>query len=75
MVMLGGWQHGLGAVLGAAAWVGLHDALIRSVEHWRAAMGLLLLLLVMGLPKGLAGLLPQSLQSEGIRPSKELKHG
>lgn len=75
MVMLGGWQHGLGAVLGAAAWVGLHDALIRSVEHWRAAMGLLLLLLVMGLPKGLAGLLPQSLQSEGTRPSKELKHG
>lgn len=57
MVMLGGWQHSLGAVLGAVAWVGLHDALIRLVEYWRAAMGGLLLLLVMALPHGLSGLL------------------
>ena len=70
MVMLGGWQHSLGAALGATAWVGLHDALIRVVEHWRAAMGALLLVLVIGLPKGLAGLLPSRI---GAMP-KGLRH-
>ncbi len=66
MVMLGGWQHSLGAVLGAFAWVGLHDALLRSVTHWRAAMGGLLLVLVMALPHGLAGLIRLSL----LRPPR-----
>lgn len=75
MVMLGGWQHGLGAVLGATAWVGLHDALMRSVTHWRAAMGLLLLLLVMGLPRGLAGLLPQGLNGEHHARTRRPGHG
>ncbi len=59
MVMLGGWHQALGALMGAVAWVGLHDALLRSVEHWRAAMGVLLWLLVLRLPEGLAGLWPR----------------
>jgi len=56
MVLLGGIQTLTGPVWGAALFTWLQDAVSREIDYWRAAMGAVLLLLVLVLPQGLAGL-------------------
>jgi branched-chain amino acid transport system permease protein len=56
MVLLGGVQTLAGPVGGAALFTWLEDAVARDVAYWRAAMGGVILLLVLAFPLGVAGL-------------------
>jgi branched-chain amino acid transport system permease protein len=56
MVLVGGMQTLSGPVWGAALFTWLQDAASRELAYWRAALGGVLLLLVLVLPHGLAGL-------------------
>jgi branched-chain amino acid transport system permease protein len=55
MVLLGGVQTVSGPIVGAVALTGLQDTLIRSTDYWRALLGVIILVLVMAFPQGLAG--------------------
>jgi len=56
MVLLGGIQSLTGPVWGAALFTWLQDAVSREIGYWRAALGAVLLAIVIALPQGLAGL-------------------
>jgi branched-chain amino acid transport system permease protein len=56
MVLLGGVQSVSGPLWGAAAFTWISDVAARSIEFWRAAIGGVILLVVLALPQGLAGL-------------------
>jgi branched-chain amino acid transport system permease protein len=57
MVLLGGIQSLSGPVWGAALFTWLQDQLARDIGYWRAAIGVVILLLVLAFPQGVAGLL------------------
>jgi branched-chain amino acid transport system permease protein len=57
MVLLGGVQTLTGPVWGAALFTWLEDAVSREIAYWRAAIGAVVLLLVLAFPLGLAGTL------------------
>jgi len=57
MVLLGGVQTLTGPLWGAALFIGLEDSLARGVEYWRAAIGAVILVLVIAFPQGIAGFL------------------
>ena len=55
MVLLGGVQTLTGPVWGAALFTWLQDAVSREIDYWRAAIGAVILLLVLAFPQGVAG--------------------
>jgi branched-chain amino acid transport system permease protein len=55
MVLLGGVQTITGPVWGAAVFTWLADAATRAVDYWRAAIGAVILILVLAFPQGIAG--------------------
>jgi branched-chain amino acid transport system permease protein len=55
MVLLGGVQTLSGPVWGAALFTWLEDAVSRDIAYWRAAIGGVILLLVLAFPSGIAG--------------------
>ncbi|MGE0152319.1 MAG: ABC transporter permease [Reyranellaceae bacterium] len=55
MVLLGGVQTLTGPVVGAALFTWLQDEIARATEYWRALLGLVILLLVIAFPQGIAG--------------------
>ena len=55
MVLLGGIHTLTGPVWGAALFTWLEDAVAREIAYWRAAMGAVILLLVLAFPQGIAG--------------------
>jgi branched-chain amino acid transport system permease protein len=55
MVLLGGIETVTGPVVGAAVFTWLRDTLARETDFWRAALGLLILLIVVAFPQGLVG--------------------
>ena len=55
MVLLGGVQTLTGPVWGAALFTWLEDSVSRDVAYWRAAIGAVVLLLVLVFPIGIAG--------------------
>jgi branched-chain amino acid transport system permease protein len=55
MVLLGGVQTLTGPVWGAALFTWLEDSVSRDVAYWRAAIGAIVLLLVLVFPIGIAG--------------------
>jgi branched-chain amino acid transport system permease protein len=57
MVLLGGVQTLAGPVWGAALFTWLEDAVSREIAYWRAAIGVVILLLVLAFPNGIAGTL------------------
>jgi branched-chain amino acid transport system permease protein len=57
MVLLGGVQTLTGPVWGAALFTWLEDAVSREIAYWRAAIGAVVLLLVLAFPQGIAGFL------------------
>jgi branched-chain amino acid transport system permease protein len=59
MVFLGGVQTLTGPVWGAALFTWLEDAVSRSFAYWRAAVGAVILLLVLAFPQGVAGFLKE----------------
>ena len=63
MVLLGGLNALFGPLLGAAAFTWLADALARATEYWRAALGALILALVLVFPMGIGGALARLVRS------------
>ena len=59
MVLLGGLNALAGPLLGAAAFTWLSDLLARSTDYWRAVLGATILLIVIALPMGMGGAIPQ----------------
>jgi branched-chain amino acid transport system permease protein len=57
MVMLGGLQSLSGPIWGAALFTWLEDGVSRNVDYWRAALGAVVLVLVLAFPQGIVGLL------------------
>jgi branched-chain amino acid transport system permease protein len=55
MVLLGGLNALFGPLIGAAAFTWMQDALARGTDYWRAAVGALILLLVLMFPRGIGG--------------------
>jgi branched-chain amino acid transport system permease protein len=55
MVLLGGVQTLTGPAWGAALFTWLEDALSREFAYWRAAIGAVVLLLILAFPRGIAG--------------------
>jgi branched-chain amino acid transport system permease protein len=55
MVLLGGVQTVSGPVVGAFAYAGLEEQLMRFTAYWRFILGLVIVLLVILFPKGLVG--------------------
>ena len=55
MVLLGGVNTVSGPILGALAYTGLYDVLLRVTELWRATLGLAIVALVLLFPDGIAG--------------------
>jgi len=64
MVILGGMGTLYGPVLGAFALVLLQDSLTDATRHWLLPMGLFIIVAVLLLPRGIAGLL------RGIKPGR-----
>jgi branched-chain amino acid transport system permease protein len=58
MVILGGVGHRLGGFLGAAVLLSMEEFLPAYWAHWQLALGVVLLVVVLRAPRGLAGLLP-----------------
>jgi branched-chain amino acid transport system permease protein len=61
MVLLGGMQTLTGPLWGAALLTWLQDAVARGVDYWRAAIGVVILVLVLAFPQGVAGFLRERL--------------
>jgi branched-chain amino acid transport system permease protein len=57
MVLLGGVQTLTGPAWGAALFTLLEDSLSRDFSYWRAAIGAVILVLVLAFPRGIAGYL------------------
>ncbi len=55
MVLLGGVQTLSGSILGAIAFTGLQEQLVRLTELWRLVLGAVIVALVLFFPQGLAG--------------------
>jgi branched-chain amino acid transport system permease protein len=58
MVLLGGVQTMAGPIVGALAYTGLYDGLLRVTELWRLALGVVIVFLVIAFPEGIAGAWP-----------------
>jgi branched-chain amino acid transport system permease protein len=58
MLLLGGFEHFLGPLVGAVAFIWLQDAVMSVTAYWRLVFGGLLALVVIVVPRGLLGLLP-----------------
>jgi branched-chain amino acid transport system permease protein len=57
MVVVGGAGSLFGAVLGAALMIALQSALSQWTEHWMIVMGPFLVLFILGVRRGVWGLL------------------
>jgi branched-chain amino acid transport system permease protein len=57
MTVLGGFGNFFGPILGAVVFVGLQSELQSLTQYWRFALGVILILIVICLPRGLMGLL------------------
>src|SRR5579885_452465 len=55
MVLLGGIQTLSGPIVGATVFTTLQDMVMRDTQYWRAALGCIILLLVLVFPGGIAG--------------------
>jgi branched-chain amino acid transport system permease protein len=57
MLLLGGFEHFLGPLVGALAFIFLQDFVMSLTAYWRFVFGALLAVLVIFFPRGLLGLL------------------
>jgi branched-chain amino acid transport system permease protein len=55
MVLLGGVQTVSGPVIGAIAFIGLQEEIARATDLWRLFLGLVIIVLVLVFPQGIAG--------------------
>jgi branched-chain amino acid transport system permease protein len=61
MVLLGGVQTLTGPLWGAGLFTWLEDSISREIEYWRAAIGAVIVLLVLAFPQGVAGFVKEKL--------------
>jgi branched-chain amino acid transport system permease protein len=59
MVLLGGLHTLSGPLVGAVTFTWLHDTVARSTDYWRAMLGIIILILVLLFPQGIAGFVKQ----------------
>jgi branched-chain amino acid transport system permease protein len=57
MTILGGFGNFFGPLLGSFVFIGLQNELMSVTQYWRFALGVILILIVIALPRGLMGLL------------------
>ena len=62
MVLLGGLQTLAGPIVGAVTFTWLHDTVARNTDYWRAMLGVIILILVLLFPQGVAGFLRQQIR-------------
>jgi branched-chain amino acid transport system permease protein len=55
MVLLGGMEYAVGPIVGASIYHWLESELIRLTEFWRSILGVVIILLVVAFPDGIAG--------------------
>ena len=55
MVLLGGVEAMSGPIIGALAYTGLYDMLLRVTSLWRLCLGAVIIVLVVAFPQGIAG--------------------
>ena len=55
MVLLGGMDYAVGPIVGTAIYHWLQSELIRLTEFWRSILGVVIILLVVMFPDGIAG--------------------
>ena len=63
MVLLGGIQNPTGALWGAVIFTWLQDVVARSIDYWRAVMGVIILVLVIAFPQGVVGFIHEKWDS------------
>jgi branched-chain amino acid transport system permease protein len=63
MVLLGGIQSLIGPIVGATVFPLLQDSIMRETAFWRGLLGVVILLLVLVFPGGIAGALTRLLPS------------
>jgi branched-chain amino acid transport system permease protein len=56
MAVLGGFSNFFGPIIGALTYTLLQDQLQSLTEYWRSMLGIILALIVIGFPEGVAGL-------------------
>jgi branched-chain amino acid transport system permease protein len=66
MVLLGGFSHFFGPVLGAFAFIYLQDAVMSVVPYWRLVFGAMLAFIVIFAPTGLMGVLARAGRAEAV---------
>jgi branched-chain amino acid transport system permease protein len=59
MVLLGGIETLNGPIVGAGVFTVLQDTVMRQTEYWRALLGVIILILVLAFPQGIAGAFAQ----------------
>ena len=67
MVLLGGIQTLSGPIVGATVFALLQDTVMRQTEYWRALLGLIILLLVLLFPGGIAGAVARCSADEDVQ--------
>jgi branched-chain amino acid transport system permease protein len=55
MVLLGGLQNLAGPLVGAPVYTLLQDTVMRQTPYWRGVLGVIILLIVLVFPGGIAG--------------------
>jgi len=63
MVLLGGIHNLTGALWGAVIFTWLQDEVARSIDYWRAVLGIIILVLVLAFPQGIVGFVRDKWQS------------
>ena len=66
MLLLGGFDHFLGPVLGAVVFILLQDAVMSLTPYWRFVFGAILAVVVIFFPRGLMGLLDARRAPRGV---------
>ena len=73
MVLLGGVQTLTGPLWGAGLFTWLEDSVSREIEYWRAAIGAVIVLLVLAFPQGIAGFVKEKLADECARSARAVQ--
>jgi ABC-type branched-subunit amino acid transport system permease subunit len=68
MVLLGGIQTLSGPIVGASVFATLQDTVMRQTEYWRALLGIIILMLVLAFPQGIAGAFASLWRRAGAKP-------
>jgi branched-chain amino acid transport system permease protein len=66
MILLGGMHNFFGPLVGAAVFVVLEMLMIRITIYWLFILGIIILLLVMFLPRGICGYVEEKIRPKGV---------